>query len=211
MDKIFRIVVGYDFSPEAELALERAVYLSSGFERAEIHVVSGLDRWGPHADFPHVDTTFEGAEQVRDEVNRRLGVVIEEVRPRSVAGYVHIRIEDAADSILAVAAEVRAAMILVGTHSRKGIKRMFLGSVSERVAREASCPVMVIRPADYGAEEPRLAIEPPCKPCLATRASSGGVRWWCELHDHAPPYASPLRSHAQYDPEESRRMAWPLI
>jgi nucleotide-binding universal stress UspA family protein len=37
-------------------------------------------------------------------------------------------------------------MIIMGTHARKGVPRFFLGSVAERVIREAPCPVITIRP-----------------------------------------------------------------
>jgi len=34
----------------------------------------------------------------------------------------------------------------VGSHGRTGVKRLFFGSVSERVVRHAHCPVLVIHP-----------------------------------------------------------------
>jgi nucleotide-binding universal stress UspA family protein len=37
-------------------------------------------------------------------------------------------------------------MIVMGTHARKGVPRFFLGSVAERVIREAPCPVITVRP-----------------------------------------------------------------
>jgi nucleotide-binding universal stress UspA family protein len=36
--------------------------------------------------------------------------------------------------------------IIMGTHARKGVPRFFLGSVAERVIREAPCPVITLRP-----------------------------------------------------------------
>ena len=52
----------------------------------------------------------------------------------------------AADPILAVAREQAVSLIVMGTHGRRGIDRMMLGSVTERVLRHASCPVLAIRP-----------------------------------------------------------------
>jgi len=37
-------------------------------------------------------------------------------------------------------------VIVVGSHGRTGVKRLFFGSVSERVVRHAHCPVLVIHP-----------------------------------------------------------------
>jgi nucleotide-binding universal stress UspA family protein len=37
-------------------------------------------------------------------------------------------------------------MIVMCTHARKGVPRLFLGSVAERVITEAPCPVITVRP-----------------------------------------------------------------
>jgi nucleotide-binding universal stress UspA family protein len=37
-------------------------------------------------------------------------------------------------------------LVVMGTHGRTGIKHVFLGSVAERVARHANCPVLLVRP-----------------------------------------------------------------
>ncbi len=47
--------------------------------------------------------------------------------------------------IVATAAEWGASLIVIGTHGRGGIGRLVLGSVAERVLREAPCPVLTIR------------------------------------------------------------------
>ena len=56
---------------------------------------------------------------------------------------------NAADAILSVAARMRADVIVMGTHGRRGYDRMMLGSVAERVMRNAPCPVLVVnKPPD---------------------------------------------------------------
>jgi len=59
---------------------------------------------------------------------------------------VHEAIEegDAADAICHEAEKVGADAIVVGSHGRTGLRRLFLGSVSERVVRHAPCPVLVV-------------------------------------------------------------------
>jgi nucleotide-binding universal stress UspA family protein len=52
---------------------------------------------------------------------------------------------DAAESILTLAREKRADLIVLGTHGRRGLQRLFLGSVAEHVARRSSVPVAVVR------------------------------------------------------------------
>jgi len=48
--------------------------------------------------------------------------------------------------ILAHARKVRADLIVLGTHGRRGIARMVMGSDAESVLREASVPVLLVRP-----------------------------------------------------------------
>ena len=52
---------------------------------------------------------------------------------------------DAIDEILRAATEAHADLIVLGTHGRKGLSRLFIGSVAEGVLRRASAPVLVVR------------------------------------------------------------------
>jgi len=51
----------------------------------------------------------------------------------------------AADAILCLARERTISLIVLGTHGRRGFDRLMLGSVTERVLRHSSCPVLAIR------------------------------------------------------------------
>jgi len=53
-----------------------------------------------------------------------------------------------ARAILDAASDARAGAIVMGTHGRSGVRRMFLGSVAEAVVREAPIPVLVVRKRD---------------------------------------------------------------
>ncbi len=53
---------------------------------------------------------------------------------------------DAGESIVDVAEAESVDLIVVGTHERGAVGRLFLGSVSDHVVRHARCPVMVVRP-----------------------------------------------------------------
>lgn len=47
--------------------------------------------------------------------------------------------------ILAQAADSRADLVVIGNHGRGGVQRLVLGSVAEKVLRQATCPVLTIR------------------------------------------------------------------
>jgi nucleotide-binding universal stress UspA family protein len=52
---------------------------------------------------------------------------------------------DPASTICRVAGETGADVIILGSHGRTGMSRLFLGSTSEHVVRHAPCPVLVVR------------------------------------------------------------------
>jgi nucleotide-binding universal stress UspA family protein len=51
----------------------------------------------------------------------------------------------AADEILALSEKCPHSMVVMATHGRDGLQRWMLGSVAERVARHAPCPVLLVR------------------------------------------------------------------
>jgi nucleotide-binding universal stress UspA family protein len=61
----------------------------------------------------------------------------------------HVRIGVATETLLQMAVDYDADMLIVGTHGRQGIDRLVVGSVAERLVRDARCPVLVARPKDY--------------------------------------------------------------
>jgi nucleotide-binding universal stress UspA family protein len=52
---------------------------------------------------------------------------------------------DAAPEILHQAGEVKAGLIVMGTHGRTGLGRLLMGSVAEHVVRKATCPVLTVK------------------------------------------------------------------
>ncbi len=57
-----------------------------------------------------------------------------------------VRTGDPAQTILDVAAELGVDVIVMATHGYKGVQRLLLGTVAERVVRGAEQPVITIRP-----------------------------------------------------------------
>jgi nucleotide-binding universal stress UspA family protein len=169
------LVVGFDATPPAELALDRAIEEVATRGGGTIHVVAVDEEvaGAPPAPAPEVI-----AAAVEAALARR-------GRP-GLRALVHARTGRAADAILALAAEVEADLIVVGTHGRRGVDRLLVGSVAERVVREARCPVLVARGAGYAAPAP----DAPCPDCLARRAATGGAEWACAAHRTrwAPPH-----------------------
>ena len=65
---------------------------------------------------------------------------------------------NATEAILQTAADVRADLIVMGTHGRTGLERFLMGSVAEQVVRRAPCPVLTMTAPHAAAEEPVAAL-----------------------------------------------------
>jgi nucleotide-binding universal stress UspA family protein len=145
-----QVVVAYDFSRSGDVALERAVELAC---RAPHHVLHFLAAIDPHTGLaipPDGKVDYRYAERIQHMLSERLTAIF---AGRNVSDavhfFVHARIGRPVPEILRLAEEVGADLIIVGSHSRTGIERVLLGSVSERVVRSAGCPVMVARSKRY--------------------------------------------------------------
>jgi nucleotide-binding universal stress UspA family protein len=144
-----KLLIPHDFSPCAEHALRTAVELAKvhGSELALVHV-SELPANLP---LDTLVTPASGTEMVRvDEYTTRgarqqLDAIAEPLRHAGFAVSTLAVTGDVAERILALAAEVGAGALVVGTHGRKGLSRLLLGSVTEKVVRGASVPVVCVR------------------------------------------------------------------
>jgi nucleotide-binding universal stress UspA family protein len=146
-----QVVVAYDFSPSSEQALARAIEVAARAPQHVLHIVAAIDSHAHIAGggvFRHV--TSEEADRVQRSI---IESVTKAFAGRETAAaiqfFVHARIGKPADEILGVASEVGADLIFIGSHGKTGVERLVLGSVSERVVREAKCPVLVARPKTY--------------------------------------------------------------
>ena len=145
-----QVVVAYDFSPSAEQALARAVDIATRAPQHVLHVVVALDARHGIAIQPTRDVTYTYADGIQRMVmDRMIQAFAGRPTASEVQFYVHARIGRPADEILMLAQEVGADLLLIGSHGKTGVERYLLGSVSERVVREAGCPVMVVRAKDY--------------------------------------------------------------
>jgi len=139
-----RVLVGTDFSPLADKAVERAVAVAA--PGAMIEVV--------HAWHVPLDLSPEGSvAPVLAELRESLDADSDRAGAELVAAWkargVTVRytpIEAPASGALTERAEAIAAdLVVVGSHGRRGLRRFFLGSVAEATVRHAPCSVLVAR------------------------------------------------------------------
>jgi nucleotide-binding universal stress UspA family protein len=146
-----QVVVAYDFTPSSAQALARAIEVAARAPHHVLHIVAALD---PHDRTlragPIKEVSYQTAETVQKLIADNVAKAFAGRETASeVQFFVHARIGSPAAEILALAEEVGADLIFIGSHGKTGVERLMLGSVSERVVREAKCPVLVARPKTY--------------------------------------------------------------
>ncbi|MGA0255701.1 MAG: universal stress protein [Rhodothermales bacterium] len=142
--KSFRILVPTDFSDSALLALEHGIFLTKKFdgELVLLHVAE-LPTITIH-DFPSdlFELAREGGMDRMGELLEKQEVALPPVKRVVLAGTPS---EPAADVIVEYAKTNEVDFIVMGTHGRRGMRRLLLGSVTEEVVRRSPCPVLTTR------------------------------------------------------------------
>jgi len=139
------IVVGTDGSDTAKQAVAEAVRLAKALD-APLHVVSAFE---PQTG-ARISGAPEGAAKVwaihpDDAVENILSQAVAGVRLAGVEATPHaVRERDPADALLAVADEVGADMIVVGSKGMHGARRLALGNVPNKVSHHARCNVLIV-------------------------------------------------------------------
>ncbi len=153
-----RICCAVDFSDPSRFAMEEAADLARTF-RAQltlVHVeepppVMPVDMFIP------APATFE---TVSVDVARCMAAWREVAAARAGSPVrSSVRIGAPAEEILRFAREDAMDLVVLGTHGRTGLKHLVLGSVAERVVRQAPCPVLVVRTKETS-EAAVLASQP---------------------------------------------------
>jgi nucleotide-binding universal stress UspA family protein len=139
-----RIVVGVDFSPGSQAALG-AVEALAGKAPMTVYMTHVLEP--PAYLLPPPTAPPFSERNRREDAEMRLRRLADALKRRVGAG-VTVRIEHMTGfpdvELCRTADRVRAHLVIVGSHGRRGVRRALLGSVAERVARAARRPVLIV-------------------------------------------------------------------
>ena len=146
-----RIAVGVDFSGTGDNALLEAMRLARQLPGSELHVIYVLKTDKTLHD---ANKLFELEREVREKAEEVREHVVNVCSPREGEAYsleliVHVRLGEPAQAIHQTAVDVDADLIVVGTHGRRGLDKLILGSVAEELVRSAHVPVVVAHPKDF--------------------------------------------------------------
>jgi len=87
----------------------------------------------------YIKIARESAEKEMEKLIKKYKLKAGEYQSRIIQG------GDPPDVIAKQAKKNRAAMIVMGSHGRSGVKRFFLGSVAERALRYADRPTLIVK------------------------------------------------------------------
>ena len=148
MTAIFaRILVPMDFSTHSEMALRHATALAkqSGGSVELLHVMDDpvmSDVWSSEVYVPNLP---ELREKLLANAEARLAAYRESIGNEGVPIVTTVRSGQAAHMIVDYVKAAGSDLVVMGTHGRTGLPRLFLGSVAERVVGLSPCPVMTVR------------------------------------------------------------------
>ena len=135
-----RILAPVEFDDTAHAVLEAAIRIAAknGGTVFLMHVVPMVV--APTGMSNYVDLYKDQEKIAREELESIVKRERSEVKFELMT-----RIGDPAHEIVALERQMAADLIMLATHGRKGVRRMLLGSVTEAVLRNATCPVLTVQ------------------------------------------------------------------
>jgi nucleotide-binding universal stress UspA family protein len=144
-----KFLVPIDFSEHSKQTVESATQLAllTGGSITLLHVFQVPNY--PAAFYQGLYTEHEQVkiqvDSLKREANAQLALVIEQITATGLEAQPLLRIGTAYDEIVKAAKEIRADLIVIGSHGHAGFERFLVGSTAERVVQYAPCPVLVVK------------------------------------------------------------------
>jgi nucleotide-binding universal stress UspA family protein len=147
MLKIDRVLVPTDFSDCSAQALCHGIRFARE-HAAELHLLHAIVLF--EEDLVNMDDVVPDTSRLREALtevarNRMGALVRNHGLPDLVCTQVQRRGISAAPPIINYAREADIDLIVMGTHGRRGLRKMFLGSVAAEVVRASPCSVLTVR------------------------------------------------------------------
>ena len=144
--EINNILIPTDFSDCADHALTRAIDLAERFD-ATLHILHVVNELDP--DWYGVSDAQERATKLRKEIQHEARRRLDEIAPDEphidFATEVSLQLSfDVAATINEYVSERDIDLVVMGTHGRRGLERLMLGNVADKLIRHAPCPVITV-------------------------------------------------------------------
>lgn len=144
MKAIEKIVVPVDFSENTDKLVTYAGYVAKKLG-ATIHFVHVV---APYPGDAMIGVPF--AAEYRDKIyiasKERMANLVQDNQSLCPGCTGHVVPGEPVDQIIEIAKENNSDLIVISTHGAKGLEKILLGSVAERVLKRSPCPVLIMNP-----------------------------------------------------------------
>ena len=145
--RIRRILHATDFSKASGRALEESINLAKQ-NNAELLVVNVVEPVGQYAvgeDYGGAELYMKIEDAAKQDAERSMQKLMRKLQQAKVKAKSLLLKGSSYDQIVKAAKNRKADMIVIGTHGRTGISKLFMGSVAGKVVSLARCPVVTVR------------------------------------------------------------------
>jgi nucleotide-binding universal stress UspA family protein len=143
------ILVPIDLGDHAQEVLDYAAALAGKLD-AKLHVRHAVSWPLIGAEIPAV-VTDQAMNDIVGLHRKHLEQLVASYAGKVAIASTEVQTGDPRTLIVETAAQLHADLIVMGTHGRRGVSRLLIGSVAEQVARTAPCPVLLVRSGKAGA------------------------------------------------------------
>ena len=145
--QIRRILYATDFSKASARALDEAVNLAkqNHAELLVVHVIEPVGQYAAGEDFGGAELYMKIEEAAEQDAQRSMQKLMRKLQQARVKAKSLLLKGLAYEQIVKTARSRKANIIVIGTHGRTGLSKLFMGSVAGRVVSLASCPVLTVR------------------------------------------------------------------
>ena len=144
MIELRRILCPVDFSPLSRRALAHAAALARWYEADVTALYVHPFAVGAVAELPYLPPPRPLSSTERQQLVARMREFVAPIREAGVLVEIQMLEGGPATTIELEAQQRDVDLIVMGTHGRRGLERLLLGSVAESVLRRASCPVLTV-------------------------------------------------------------------
>jgi nucleotide-binding universal stress UspA family protein len=150
MIRIKNILFPTDFSELAEFACKYAVSFAEQYG-ATVHYLHVVDEAYQYwlAMGPETIPLASATEEIVSNAKKQLDALLGEPVSRRCPAIGEVIVGKPSSEIVRYAREKEIDLIVMATHGRGGISHMLLGSTTEKVVRNAPCPVLTIRHPEH--------------------------------------------------------------
>jgi nucleotide-binding universal stress UspA family protein len=145
MSTFRHILAPVDFEPCSKRALEIAIDLALQFD-AKLTLLHAWDVPAYIFASPYVAPDIW--ESMGEAAKQQLEVTLADVRKRVPRAESALTRGSAGPEVIAAVEKLKADLVIVGSHGRRGLSRVFLGSVAEKIVRGSPVPVLTVHGED---------------------------------------------------------------